>query len=192
MSAFGIFALVLTVAYIIYYGFMLAYDQYGVRSDSGHDTSEVISVPGATRQETSRQVVNDEESGAYRIYDEDEQGDAYPEAESDEDIDDTGWGGSPDAGDTPAGGAADGGEERSGEGAAGGGAAAAAEEKTPEEVADSRREFEKVRDINSGLPTVVPRYEEEYDLSSMMVLMMQPEDMPRASRVTFKDISEGG
>ena len=196
MSAFAIFALVLTVVYIMYYGFMFAYDQYGVRSDAGKEKVEEIAVPGG-RQEVSRRVVSDDENGGYRILDEGEEEDPYSDIESD--VED--FGSEPevpvdredDSRFMPSseGGTSSGPEDT--------GSGSSVEESPSSAVDDtevsagggtSLRDYERVLQIQESNPTVFPRYQQEYDLSSMMVLLMQPAGQRPSSRIRIHDISE--
>ena len=67
MSAFGIFAIVLTVIYVVYYGVMLAYDQYGVKGQKKNDVEEFESPDQG--HEVSRRV-HENSDGTFSVTDE--------------------------------------------------------------------------------------------------------------------------
>ncbi len=159
MSAFGIFVIVLTVIYVVYYGVMLAYDQYGVKGQKKNDVEEFES-PEETHEVSRR--VHENTDGTFTVTEEvpgqeeedssagDDLFDAPPSDDDggyhDEDIDIT----TGDAEDSSAGNANSGGDK------------------------DDDSAYNRLKQIQDDLPTIVPSYEEEYDSLGMLVVMNEP------------------
>ena len=87
MSTFGIFAFVLTVIYIFYYGIMFAYDQYGIRRSK--DTSDVEDIDVGSQGGDSR-FVREVGDGTFTLESSGEEGlrrDVAEDYDTDEDND---------------------------------------------------------------------------------------------------------
>ena len=158
MSAFGIFAIVLTVIYVVYYGVMLAYDQYGVKGQKKNDVEEFESPDQG--HEVSRRV-HENSDGTFSVTDEqpeveeqspasDDLYDAPPvddETYHEEDIDIT----TGEEDDHQDGGGVDAGDDDSA--------------------------YHRLLQYTDDLPTIIPSFEEEYDSMGMSIVMNQPMDV---------------
>lgn len=91
MSVFAWYVLILTLLYVIYYGVLLAWDQYGVK---GHNKDVVEEFDGLDGDASRTRVVTERDGGGYNISDEtvtDSLEDEETPAESPEVPGDSGW-----------------------------------------------------------------------------------------------------
>ena len=159
MSAFGIFAIVLTSVYVVYFGVMLAYDQYGVKGQKKDDV-EVFDRPAEDFHDRSRHV-RENGDGSFTVTDESPEeespvGDGLFDAppddsyQDDDNIDITSGDddGVVDDDDVVMPGDSDDGDDNS--------------------------VYNRLKQIQEELPAIVPSYEEEYDSAGMYVVMSQP------------------
>lgn len=181
MSAFTWYVLILTVIYMIYYGFMLAWDQYGVKGQSKNVVEEF---DGLDSQSGKTRVVSETDGGGYTIADDD-----IPEVLNDDDD----FTASPQEGGTD--GSSGDGEDRHEEEQPADDPGDAPEppydsvedpqDEAPEDYDDGGQE--RLRSIQEGLRHVVVKYEEEFDSSEMKLQMMQrPEYETRIRRTLLR------
>ena len=179
MSAFGWYVVILTVAYVIYYGFMLAWDQYGVK---GQNKNVVEEFDGLDGESGKTRVVSESEDGGYKIEEE-----SAPDLMNDEEdyghtvvIDEP----EPSGGEEPGEGA---GEESAGDAPESVTDEAPAEEEDDFSADDDDGAMNRLLSIQEGLQKVLVRYDEEYDSSEMKVLMQQrPEYETRIQRIQLR------
>ena len=157
MSAFGIYVIVLTVIYVIYFGVMLAYDQYGVKGQKKNEVEEFDS-PDDDHKPSSRKV-RENGDGTYSMTDSAEEEEEHDQQE----VDDDGQGGIYD--DKPE-------DDTTGE--------------TPEDeappVTDEEEEdddesfavYERIKQTQEEMMTIYPEFDEQYDAAEFSVVMNQP------------------
>lgn len=180
MSAFGWYVVILTVGYILYYGIMLAWDQYGVKGQNKNmveDFEGLDSEPGGTK------VVSETEDGGYSIEDDASQSILDDDPEEHDPID---------VPEVPETGQHDPLEEEQDLHQemivvdAGGGSES---QDNDDDVIDTDDDggFSRLRSLQEALPKVVVKYEEEYDSSEMKLLMQQrPEYETRIHRILLR------
>ena len=158
MSAFGIFAIVLTSVYVVYFGVMLAYDQYGVKGQKKNDV-EVFDRPAEDFHDRSRHV-RENGDGSFTVAEESPEvespvGDGLFDAppvdsyQDDDNIDIT-------SGDDD--GVVDNDVFMPGD----------------SDDGDDNSVYNRLKHIQEERPSIVPSYEEEYDSAGMYVVMSQP------------------
>ena len=167
MSAFGIFAIVLTVVYAIYYGVMLAYDQYGVKGQK-KDEVEEFGRPSDEHDRTRR--VKENGDGTFTVTEQ------QPESEQPADgglFDDPPAETSGDDNDSDIEITEDPDEDATVEGGG--------------DKDEGDTNYTLLVKAKSDLPLVVPTFEAEYDSMGMSIVMSQPiEAQTRVRRETLR------
>lgn len=180
MGAFGWYVVILTVGYILYYGIMLAWDQYGVKGQNKNmveDFEGLDSEPGGTKvvSETEDGGYSIEDDGAHVILDDDQ------EEHSPVEVPDTAEAGQHDVSEEEH----DFHQEQIVDDDSGSGSS----ESDDDDVIDTDDDggFSRLRSLQESLPKVVVKYEEEYDSSEMKLLMQQrPEYETRIRKILLR------